>query len=139
MREDVSVELYKPWQVRTIAERHGSFLEVKNTMNSIWRVKFREKCYLIPVTMEIVSRGIFVIYLSNVPDGDGYQPVAKCTAVEAARECLEELAAKYPQFEFGTHTIAETIEECVLKRLKRKLGAFADAKVKCGAITLESP
>lgn len=135
---DVTVDIVKPWIVETKAERHGSFLEVRNVLTSIWRVSLSgKKSYLVPVRMEIVSRGLFVTYLSNVPDGDGYQPVAKCAAVEAAEECLRELMERYPDFEPDASTIARTIEGCVSERLKGKLGSFATAKVKCGAISTE--
>ncbi len=129
----ISVDIIRPWEVKTITKVRGSFLEVRNTLNSLWKVSVPSKSYLVPVTMEIVSRGLFVTYLSNTP-GDGYQPVAKCEALEAAKRCLEELRARYPDFEFDADTIARTIEECVSGRLNGKLGAFAKAKIKCGAI-----
>lgn len=137
MEGDLSVSLFKPWQVKTNVERYGSILEVRNTLNSIFKVKIKEKNYLVPVTIEVISRGLFVVYLSNVPDGDGYQPVAECAAVRAAEECLKELIAENKDFQFDTQTIVDTIEECVSKRLKRKLGAFAQARVKCGSISIE--
>ncbi|MCS7102889.1 MAG: hypothetical protein NZ992_03290 [Candidatus Korarchaeum sp.] len=87
--------------------------------------------------MEVISRGLFVTYLSNTPAGDGYQPIAKCMALEAAKECLEELSERYPDFEFGPDAVARTIEECISKRLKGKLGAFATTKIKRGAINIE--
>lgn len=135
---DVTVEITKTWAVETKVERHGSFLEVKNVLTSIWRVSLPGKrSYLVPVRMEIVSRGLFVMYLSNTPDGDGYQPVAKCAALEAANECLKELVERYPDLELNADIVSRTIEDCVSKRLKGKLGSFAIAKVRCGAISTE--
>ena len=133
----VEVTFLRPWEVSMRAERRGSFLVVENILSSIWKVRIRDKNYIVPVRMTITSRGIFVTYISTQPDGDGYSPVARCYAVDAAKECLEELVKRYPNFEFSAATISEAIEECVRKRLKKKIGAFGDVKIECGAIRSE--
>jgi hypothetical protein len=133
----VDIEFLRPWEVATRAERRGSFLEVENKLSSMWKVRIRDKSYIVPVTMTIISRGIFVIYLSNQPDGDGYSPIASCYAVDAAKECLEDIIRRYPDFEFTSVTIGKIIEECVSKRLKKKIGAFGDVRIECGAIRTE--
>ncbi|MCC6028840.1 MAG: hypothetical protein LM591_01690 [Candidatus Korarchaeum sp.] len=133
----VDIEFLRPWEVTTRAEKRGSFLEVENKLSSIWKVRIRNKNYIVPVTMTITSRGIFVTYLSNKPDGDGYSPIARCYAVDAAKECLEDIVRRYPDFEFNSVTIGEIIEECVSERLKKKIGAFGDVRIECGAIKIE--
>lgn len=40
---DVTVDIVKPWVVETKTERHGSFLEVRNVLTSIWRVSLSGK------------------------------------------------------------------------------------------------
>jgi hypothetical protein len=133
----IDIEFLRPWEVTTRAEKRGSFLEVENKLSSIWKVRIRNKNYIVPVTMTITSRGIFVTYLSNKPDGDGYSPIARCYAVDAAKECLEDIVRRYPDFEFNSVTIGEIIEECVSERLKKKIGAFGDVRIECGAIKIE--
>jgi hypothetical protein len=133
----IDIEFLRPWEVTTRAEKRGSFLEVENKLSSIWKVRIRNKNYIVPVTMTITSRGIFVTYLSNKPDGDGYSPIARCYAVDAAKECLEDIVRSYPDFEFTSVTIGEIIEECVSERLKKKIGAFGDVRIECGAIKIE--
>ncbi len=133
----VEVTFLRPWEVSTRAERRGSFLVVENILSSIWKVRVRDKNYIVPVKMAITSKGIFVTYISTQPDGDGYSPVARCYALDAARECLEELVKRYPDFEFSTATISEVIEGCVRERLKKRIGAFGDVKIECGAIKTE--
>ncbi len=133
----VEVTFLRPWEVSTRAERRGNFLVVENILSSIWKVRIRDKNYIVPVRMTITSRGIFVTYISTQPDGDGYSPVARCYAVDAAKECLEELVKRYPNFEFGVATISEAIEKCVREGLKKKIGAFGDVKIECGAIRSE--
>jgi hypothetical protein len=133
----VDIEFLRPWEVTTRAEKRGSFLEVENKLSSIWKVRIRNKNYIVPVTMTITSRGIFVTYLSKEPDGDGYSPIAKCYAFDAAKECLEDIVRSYPDFEFNSVTVGEIIEECVSKRLKKKIGAFGDVRIECGAIKIE--
>jgi hypothetical protein len=133
----VDIEFLRPWEVTTRAEKRGSFLEVENKLSSIWKVRIRNKNYIVPVTITITSRGIFVTYLSNKPDGDGYSPIARCYAVDAAKECLEDIVRSYPDFEFTSVTIGGIIEECVSERLKKKIGAFGDVRIECGAIKIE--
>jgi hypothetical protein len=116
----VDIEFLRPWEVTTRAEKRGSFLEVENKLSSIWKVRIRNKNYIVPVTMTITSRGIFVIYLSNKPDGDGYSPIARCYAVDAAKECLEDIVRSYPDFEFNSVTIGEIIEECVSEKIEEE-------------------